>query len=140
ESVGSDHGLVAQDVALPVPGQVEIRMLGQVHHGGLVGGGEVLEADLVAVGQGIGHAHREVSRVSLLAVGARAGEDEAGGAGPLEGLRLPDPLVEAANAAVQAVGAAVGGERVGTAIEREASSADTVAVAADDSSEIGGLG
>src|SRR5205814_199915 len=75
EAVGVDGQLVGQDVApRGGAGEVEVRVLGQVHGRGLVGGGRVLDAQLVAVAEAVGDARGQRARVALFAVGTRVAE------------------------------------------------------------------
>ena len=109
-------------------------MLRQVDRGRLVGGGLVLDGQLVGVGEHVAHPRLHRPRVALLAVRAGAGEGDAGRT--LQHLRAPDVLVEPAHAAVEMVRAVVRGELVGLSVEGEARLADAVAVAADDGAEV----
>ena len=43
EPIGVEHQLVGQDVAVALAGQVEVRVVGEVHGRGLVGGGLVVD-------------------------------------------------------------------------------------------------
>src|ERR1043166_8330073 len=91
-------------------GEVVVVVLREVDDRVLVGRRRVVYAQLVVVGERVDYAHGEVAGVALLAVVAEVGEFERRAAARRAGSRLPDHLVEAADAAVQVVGRVVGGE------------------------------
>ena len=102
-------------------------MVGQVDHRILVGGGRVIEAQLVVVGEGVADRGHQVPGIALLAVVALVLQLQRVAVG-LD--RRPKALVEALVAAVQGVPAVVGGELVLLAVEGEARLADAVGIAA----------
>ena len=55
EAVGIDHDFVAQDVAFALAGEVEVGVVGQVDDGRLVGGGGVVDLELVLRGERVDH-------------------------------------------------------------------------------------
>ena len=116
---------------LPSPRQVEVRVLRQVHDRGLVGGGGVLDDQLVLRRQQVGHGRLQRARIALVAVGRRHAPLDADRAVARDLLALPDVLVEPAHAAVEVVRPVVRGELVGLAVERERGAADAVRVAPD---------
>ena len=60
---------------VPCAGQVEVGVVGEVHHGRLVGGRGVVDAmQLVGVGQGVDHGDVQRAGVALVAVGAGVGD------------------------------------------------------------------
>ena len=97
----------------------------------------VVDAERAGGGQRVGDVDCEVAGVALLAVGAGPGEADADGVGLADLRRLPDVLVEAADAAVERVRAVVGRELVRSAVDREPAAGDPVGVAADEGAEVG---
>src|SRR5690606_4729737 len=115
---------------------VEIGMVGQVEDGRLVGGGGVVNAQFVIVGERVGHGDREIAGISFFPVGAEVGQRQPDAIGRSEGFCAPDDLVKAYQPAVQVVGAIVLGQLVGFAVEGEAALGDAVGIAACDTAEI----
>ena len=136
EPVRHQHQFVAEDVALPVAGQVEVAVVRQVDDGRLVGGRGVVEPQLVPVGQRVGDRGRQRARVAFLHVRAHVGELHGGAVGRRHDLRPPHALVEALHAAVQVVRPVVGRERVLLAVELELALGDPVADAPDRGAEV----
>lgn len=126
-----------QDVACAVARQVEIAVLREIGRRGLVGGGEVFEDHFVLVGERVRHPRPERARIAFLAVWARVRQDQSDAVRVLEGLRVPDHLVEAAEAAMEVIGTVVLRECVGLAIQREPPARDPIGVSADDRAEYG---
>src|SRR6185312_17055202 len=112
-------------------------VVGQVENGVFVGGGGVLDAQGIVGRDGVHHAHRQRARVALFPVGAVVAELERRRGGGGNVARGPQTAVETHVAAMQRVGAVVGGQVVCVAIEREASMGDAVGVAADQGAEVG---
>jgi hypothetical protein len=130
EPVGAQGEYVAEDVAFHAA-QVEVGMVGQVHDGGLIGGGPVVNTQGVVALQRVGYFHRQRARVAFFAVGGRVGQPE-GRCGAVEGRGRPELFVEAHAATVDVVAAAVGGELVGLAVQREGAAGNAVGVPAND--------
>ena len=119
---------MAEDVALPLAGQIEEGVIGDVDHGGLVGDGLVGDLQLLVVRHRVDDGERRVARVALFTVLEDVGEADA----PIvDLLGVPDAEV-AAPAAVQVIGAVVHGQLVFLPVQREAALRDAVGVAADD--------
>src|SRR5256886_8874826 len=77
KAVGVDRDDVAEDVARAVARQVEVAVLREVHRRRAVGGGVVVEDQLVRAREGVGHPRSERAGVALFAVRARVIQDEA---------------------------------------------------------------
>jgi hypothetical protein len=129
-----EEDLVTENVALA--GEVEVGVLRQVHHGRLVGGRGVIEAQGVVVGHGVNRLHRELAGVTFLAIGASVGQLQRRAELALVAGRLPDALVEAFQPAVQGVGIVVGGEGVFLTLQGELALGDAVAVTAYQAAEV----
>src|SRR6185312_50477 len=94
------------------PAQVPVGVVAEVDDGGLVGGGAVVDVQLVAGLERVGGGGGERSGIALVAVGADVAQRHAG-FGRLHHLHhLPHHLVEALGAAVQRVRAVVEGEPI----------------------------
>ena len=139
EPVCMEREFMAEDVPAAHSGQIEIGVLRQVDGGCLVRRGAVVDFEGVFVGERIGHFHIERTRVAFLSVRAGICEPYAAPAGFLERFRCPDHLVKASFAAVQVIGAVVGGKRPGFPVEGEGGSADPVSVPPDEGAEVGRL-
>ena len=135
-AVGVDPQLVVFDRARALAREVEVGVVGQVHHGRLVGGGRVVHLQPVAIVERVDDGHRQPAGEPALAVRAHARELHADARARPHRFTRPHVLVEALEAAVQRVRPVVGVERVGDAVEREPRAADAVAVAADDRAEV----
>ena len=130
-AVGGDPDDVPEDVA--AAGEVEVGVVGEVDGGGLVGGGFVLEAQLVVVGERVDDGDGHVAGVTFLAVGAADVESDAvtpGVGGDYDA--LPDALREAFPAAVDVVLPEIRGHLVVCPVDGEAGVGDAVGDAADD--------
>jgi len=114
-------------------------MLREVYDRRLVGRGPVVEAQFVVVGPRVGRRHVEVAGIAFLAVLADVVQFQGWAGFRHRDFRVPDDLVESLDAAVERVGAVVGGERVFPAVERELALGDAVAVATHETAEIGRL-
>ncbi len=136
EPVGIDGDQMVENGAAAA--QVEIGVVREVDHRGLVGVRGEIDPERVVVGQGVDGRHGQISGITLLAVLAEVGEFKGGAELALNGTRLPDDFVEPFESAVQRVGAVVGGERVGFALKGEPALGDAIAVPADQGAEIGG--
>jgi hypothetical protein len=95
-------------------------------------------------GEGVGDFDGEFAGITFFAFLAGVTKAESGLAFAGGGLGGPKDFVETAVAAVEvagdAAGAVVGGNVIGLAVESESAVGDAIADAADDRSEIGGLG
>ena len=107
-------------------------MVGEVDHGVLVGGGQVVDAQRVVVGQRVGHVRGQRAGKVLLAVLADVAKRRRDPVRHRHGCDVPDLLVERVGAAVQRVCAVVGDQVVGLAVQRELRAGDAVGVAAGD--------
>ena len=136
EPVGVQRDHVAQDVTLAVSRQVEVAVLCEVDQRSAVGGGVVIENQLVSVRERVGDRGPHSARVALLAVGAGIPKHETDRVRTLERCRVPDHLVEALETAVEVIGTVVLRQRVGLAVQRESASGDAVAISADDGAEV----
>ena len=139
--VRAERQLMIEDRAFRFAVEVEVNVLGEVDGGLLVGDGLILDPPDVFRSKRVGDLGFDFAGKSLVAVGARGGEDYADIVAVLEGLGVPDLGVPAGRAAVQAAGNAaglvVGGQTVGDAVNDEETVGNAVAVAADDGAEIG---
>src|SRR5579862_5981336 len=114
-------------------GKIVIGVAGEIHEGGFVRGGFVVETELVVIGHGVGDAGGEVSGVAFFAVLAEVGEADGGGVfGGGKGLGLPDDLAKTFDSAMNVVRAGVGGELVFHAVEGETGVGDSICHAAND--------
>ncbi len=68
-----DRHLVAEDVSVAVARQVEIGVIGQVHNGWFIGGGGVIESQLVIVGQRVDGLGGEVAWEMFFAIRTQIG-------------------------------------------------------------------
>ena len=90
EAVGVDHHFVVQDVAFALPGEVEVGVVGEVDDGGLVGGGGVIDLELVLRGEGVDHFRGQGAGKAFLAILADVGQLErlAVGAGTRDAVQI----------------------------------------------------
>ena len=79
--------------------QVEIKMVGEVHHCGLVGGAFVIQDQRVIGPNRIGDRHRDIAGKAASAVRFLDGEGEAGLRSIVRN-RVPHPLLKSVTAAV----------------------------------------
>lgn len=129
---GLFHGLFRVVMA----GQIEIAVVGHVKYSVLVGNAVVSDLQAV-ICQRIGNANVRVAGETLIQV--RGVEEEANAAFAV-GQHLPQSALEARGAAVQAVGAVVGGEGVGFSAYHNGGFSNAVGVAAYGSAQIGVAG
>jgi hypothetical protein len=92
-------------------------MVGEVHVRRTMGARAVVEQELVAIGERIGHADVQGARVSLRAVGAEIREPDAPACGLRERRGLPHDPVEPAHTAVQMIRAVVPRQLVRSAVQ-----------------------
>lgn len=116
-------------------GEVKVAVVGQVHYSGLIGGCAVLNLEGVVVCEGVGDVCRECAGVAFVAIGTGVGEVNT--LSSFGSFGVPDHLVEAVQPAVKVVGAVVGGECVGLAVECKLTVSNAVAVSTDNSTEVG---
>ena len=135
--VGIDHHQLVEDAALGPAAQVPVGVIGEVDGRGLVGGGRVVHLQLVVVIERVDHRGGEVAGVTFVAVGTEVRQLDAHKILVLQRLGLPDRLVEALLSTVEVVGAVVGGQGIGLAVQRELALGDAVGVAAGDGPEEG---
>ena len=124
EILGVQRQAVGQYVAAAV--EVEVGVVREAYGGGRVCVGVVAYAQLVGVRELKANPDAEAAGETLFAVGGHAGEHQPVG----QGLRLPDVLVKAADAAVQRVFPVVAREGVLPATKREGTLRNPVADAA----------
>ena len=117
--------------------EVEVAVIGEVEGRSLVGGGGVVEVQGVVFGEGVDDRYGQVAGVAFLAIGAEVSQRQGFAGGGSAGHGLPDVLVETDVAAVQRVGAVVGGELIRFAIEREPAPGNAVAIAPNQRPEVG---
>lgn len=85
DQFGGDRGVIAgvqggdlfEDVAIAGAGEVEVAVVGQVEHGRFVGAGLVVDAQLVVVGEAIGHFGGEVAGEAHFTVRRQIGQGHA---------------------------------------------------------------
>ena len=111
-------------------------MIGEVERRGCAGRRGVVEAQRIVVGQRVRDRNLKRAGITFLAGDADVAEPHAGRAGGVGYLGAPDDEFEAAFAAVHVVRGRVGRERVGAAIEREASAGDAVGDATYDGTRL----
>ena len=133
--VGSDGQLLVQDGVGGVAAEIEVRVIGRVEDGGLVGRAAIVDAQAVVLGQGVGHSQGDGAGIAILAILADVGELNPRAVLALDRLAPPQLLVEAVGATMEMVGPVVQVELVALAIELELAGGDAVAVAADDGAE-----
>lgn len=102
--------------------QVEVAVVGEIAQGVGVAFGPVVQPQHTVGGEGVGHPHLQGAGEALIPVRAHVGEHQ--GAVHLPG--LPYRLVEAPDAAVEAVGPAVGGQGIGLSVQLKGGPADAV--------------
>lgn len=116
--------------AAAVAAQIEVGMVGEIHHRALLRRRLVGDGELI-VDQAIGDLHPDSAGKTLLTVGRGVGEgDRVFLAG-----KFPQFLVEALDSAVKAVFPFVGRDAVRPAVDGEPCPADAVGAAADGSAK-----
>ena len=96
EARGKQLQLVSQHRAASRPGHIEVRMIGQIQDGGLVGRGLIFDFQIRA-GNGVAYRHGEISRIPFLTILAQIVKGNAVG----DRLRLPHHIVEPARTPVE---------------------------------------
>ena len=61
KTIGIDHQLVRENVAIPIAGQVEIGVIGQIHHRLFIGLRLILNIDGILIGQRHAHLYHQVA-------------------------------------------------------------------------------
>src|SRR5262249_4916707 len=117
----------------------EVAVVCEVDGRGLVGRCRVVENELIPCRERVGHARVHSAWIALLTIGARICERHAASIVLLERLSLPDDAIEALYTAVQVIRTVVDGDLERRPVNRESSSGDAIAIAADDRSEISPL-
>lgn len=135
--LGGEVGNVIADIALVMPGEVEVAVVGEVAEGGGIGRGAVIDDQFVVVGERVPHSDRKAPGISLFASRADVAELDAGPDIVDERFGTPEFFVEALATAVEVVRAVVGGQFVFLAIQGEDSFGDTVGAAAHVGTEVG---
>src|SRR5512146_22174 len=115
-------------------------MVSQVDNGILVGGGGVINLQLILAGQGVNDLSREVAGITLFPVAAQVGELQGGSAVAGGFLRRPQTFIESDGAAMQAVVAVIAGKSAGDAIESEPAMGDAIGEAANDGAKVSPVG
>src|ERR1700734_3938726 len=128
EARGVQSELMVEDVALS--GEIEVRVIGEIQDGVLIGGGGILDAQ-IAFNQRVANCSSQAAGVSGFAVFAEITQLHT----VRNRLGLPDHVVEAVRAAVQRVLAVVQWQRIFSAVEGEAAVRDAVSIAADERAE-----
>ena len=118
------------------PGQVPVGMVHEVDDRGGVGRGRHLDHQFAGGCEGVGRLRDETAGIALVAVGRDHLELDRRSAIGAPRRGLPELLVEPHDAAVEVVGAVVGGERVRSAVEGERAGGDAVGAAAAGRAEI----
>ena len=127
--VGIEGQLMAKDGSAAGAAEVEVGVVGEVHRGGLVRGGLVIDAQFVLISKSVGHLHAEIAGVPFLAI--RTGKAEGHGLRVGGGFSFPNLLAQRLVAtAVQMVGIIVSRQCVLFTIERKLALGDAVADAA----------
>ena len=116
---------------MPGPGQVEIRVVGQVENRRLVRLGDILNAQFVPVRQRVSHRHLEIAGEMLLPIQAQPGEAHRRRI-LAEHFRCPELLVESLQPAVQGIRPVVFRQLIGFPVQGEAPFGDSIAIAPDD--------
>ena len=131
-AAGVDRQHVVEDGAVAFALEVEEGVVREVHDGGFVGRGVVVDAELVSGRERVGHANLQVARESLFAVGVRVGQHE-----PVVGGRyhVPDDAVQSVQTSVERLSVVVLRQGVFHAVEREAAAGDAVGIGAHDGAE-----
>src|SRR5262249_45646029 len=127
--------LVVENIS-PTTSEVEVRVLCEIDDRRLIGRSFVLDAQLVVRCECVGDSCRKRSGIALISIRTGVTEPYAYVFSVPKWLAAPHDLVESFHAAVQMIRTVVGGKLERSAVDREASRRDTVAVAADNRSEV----
>lgn len=129
---GLDLEFVSQDIPVARARQVEIGVVGQVHHGGPVRLGAVGDEQLILVIPRVRHGDVQIAGVPLLAIDAAIAELGDGGAAFDRRAGTPELRGESFPAAMNMIASLVGGDAHLPALQREPRTVDPIGVAADD--------
>ena len=135
-AVGVERELVVEDGARALAAQVPVRVVRQVDAGGRVGGGLHVDRQLVLRGERVRDLRRACAGEALLTGRAHVGEGDRRIAVHHAGLAVPEALVEALRATVQAVGAVVAGDLARLAVDGELPLGNAVGAAAGGAPEV----
>ena len=137
ESIRSDHHLLLQNVSVALTREVEVSVIGQVEHGGFVGGRAVIDLEFVLVGQRVHDFDRQVAGKVFFSIFAQVGELErlTCAAGNIFG--SPHPLVETT---MQMIVTVILGQRVSDAVKGEGGVRDSVRITSDGRADVGFAG
>ena len=137
-AAGVQRQPVAQRRAGGRAAQVEVGMRGQVDDGGPVAHGLVGDAPALVGAQRVAHRHVERTPEAHLAVGAGPLQQQADAAVRRTRLRrgTPQRRAEALRAAMQAVRAVVGDQRVRLPVQHEARAGNAVGIAPGDDAQV----
>ena len=127
---------MAEYVAVTLAREIEVRVVSQIDHGFLVGGGGVFDLQRVCIRPGIRDGDFQISGKAFFAVFAEVGKLKQLAVFLGKSFGCPYRFVEALDAAVQAVLAVVFRKRVGLAVQHKLRMADAVSVAANQRAEI----
>src|ERR1039458_3175683 len=116
--------------SVSLPGEIEIRMIGQVDHCVFVGRSPVLNLQ-IPLDQCIAHGGRQVPWKSRLAVLAQVSQFDAVG----DRFGLPYDVVKTMRPAMQSVLSIVSGQRIFLAMQSKTAMCDSIGIAPDDCSE-----
>src|SRR5690348_3289907 len=139
ELIRVDFHFFAEDVAVPFSGEIEIRMIGDIEDRVFIGGGGIIDAELVGFGERVNNAGGEIARIAFLAVLAEISEFEGFGGGSGDVLGGPDAFVEALSAAVKAVLAVILRQSIRFPVEFKFCVGDAVGITSGDGAEVGGI-
>ena len=135
--VGVEHQHLVEAVLRTVAAEIEVAVVGQVQHCGLVCVSKIIDDQCIVFGQSIGYLYVQVAGIAVFAIGACCGE--------LDDLAVlligfPNAVVESNRAtAMEAVGAIIDGQLICVAIESELTLGNAVAVTADEGTEVAAL-
>lgn len=129
---GLDLEFVSQDIPVARARQVEIGVVGQVHHGRPVRLGAVSDEQLVLVIPRVRHGDVQMAGVAFLTIDAAIAEFGDGDAALDPRAGTPELRGESLSAAMDMITSLVGGDAHLLALQREPRTVDPIGVAADD--------
>ena len=127
--------MLQNSLAAPLAGQIEIRVVAQVHQSRCIGGGAIMNIDVV-VGQCKGGPHPQGPGVARIAIRTFEIHCDCGRRALNEVAHRPVLFAESNDSAVQGMDAVIGGELVMHAIEYESTMRDSIGVAAERRADI----
>ena len=130
--LGVDLKFVSQDIPIARAGEVEIGVVRQVHHGGLIGLRPVGDEQLILVIPRVRHSDVQITGVAFLTIDAPVAKLGDGGRSFYRGVGLPELRGESFPAAVDMIASLVGGNAHLLTLQREPRTVDPIGVAADD--------